>query len=170
MVVTFVGEDRPGLVDRLASTVAGKGGNWEAGRMARLAGKFAGIVQLSVPAERAGDLESELRGIGTAEGLALTIDRGSDTPAVGEQLIHLEVTAADRPGIVRDVSRVLARRGANIDRLETAVASAPHSGEILFHAHADVRLPAALAVEVLVAELEQLADELVIDLSVRKPV
>lgn len=167
MVVTFVGADRPGLVDRLATVVASAGGNWEASRMERLAGRFAGIVEISVPLESATGLDRALQELGRGEGLTLALDRGTDTPPVGERHIHLEVTAADRPGIVRDLARVLALRGANIDQLETRCEGAPHSGEAMFQASMNVRIPHSLTAEVVIAALEELADELVIDLSVR---
>ena len=42
LVMTVLGNDRPGLVRSLADTVASHGGNWLESRMARLAGQFPG--------------------------------------------------------------------------------------------------------------------------------
>ena len=52
MVFTFVGADKPGLVEKLAQTVGQHGGNWLESRMSELAGQFAGIVQVEVSLQR----------------------------------------------------------------------------------------------------------------------
>ena len=61
VVLTVIGDDRVGLVEALADTVSSHGGNWEHSQMAELAGKFAGIVVVTVPADRATDLTGALR-------------------------------------------------------------------------------------------------------------
>ena len=53
----------------------------------------------------------------------------------------------------------------NIDELETAVSSAPMSGEVLFRASAHIRAPSTLPLESLGTELEALAGELMVDLT-----
>jgi glycine cleavage system regulatory protein len=49
LVLTFVGNDRPGLVNAIAEKVADCGATWLESRSVRLAGKFAGVVLVSVP-------------------------------------------------------------------------------------------------------------------------
>ena len=49
LVLTLIGDDRAGLVNAVAEVVARHGGNWERSQMAELAGKFAGIVLVTVP-------------------------------------------------------------------------------------------------------------------------
>ena len=57
LLISFIADDRPGLVQSLSEAVAAHGGNWLESRMANLAGKFAGIVNVSVPQARRQDLE-----------------------------------------------------------------------------------------------------------------
>ena len=52
LVVTISGEDRSGLVEELADVIAAHGGNWEHCRMAHLAERFVGLLQVSVAGER----------------------------------------------------------------------------------------------------------------------
>ena len=52
LVLTIIGDDRPGIVEQLAEEVLDAGANWEESRMARLAGKFAGLLRVSVEAGR----------------------------------------------------------------------------------------------------------------------
>ncbi|MGI9430405.1 MAG: glycine cleavage system protein R, partial [Bythopirellula sp.] len=53
LVLTVLGQDRPGLVDAIAQAVADHGGNWVESRMAHLAGHFAGILRVEVDADQA---------------------------------------------------------------------------------------------------------------------
>ena len=48
LVMTVLGDDRPGIVRSISDQVAAAGGNWLESRMAHLAGKFAGIVLVAV--------------------------------------------------------------------------------------------------------------------------
>ncbi len=43
LVLTFVGDDRPGLVNAISEKIADFGGTWLESRSVRLAGKFAGV-------------------------------------------------------------------------------------------------------------------------------
>ena len=51
LVLTIIAADKPGLVERIAQNIAAHGGNWLESRMAHMAGQFAGILRVSVPAE-----------------------------------------------------------------------------------------------------------------------
>ena len=48
VIVTIIGPDRPGLVEQLSRVIADASGNWEGSRMLRLAGQFAGMVQVVI--------------------------------------------------------------------------------------------------------------------------
>lgn len=51
LVLTVIATDHPGLVERIAQCIASHGGNWLESRMSRMAGQFAGILRVAVPAE-----------------------------------------------------------------------------------------------------------------------
>lgn len=163
LVVTLIGPDRPGLVSTVAARAAAAGANWMESSMAQLAGKFAGIVRLEVAEADVGKLEATLREL-EAEGLQLTIERGVIAGGAAGRNTTLELVGHDRPGIVREISTVLARHGASIERLETACESASFSGEPLFRARVEVRVPVSVQPASLQAELEALANELMVDL------
>jgi glycine cleavage system regulatory protein len=79
--------------------------------------------------------------------------------------VKLALTAHDRPGIVRDVSAILAERGINVEELESEVASAAMSGDRMFTARASVTAPASTSLADLRARLESLGGELMLDLA-----
>ena len=164
-IVTFVGPDRPGIVEAVAETVARHGGNWEASRMARLAGEFAGILSVSAPQKTAESLVEELRAL-EAEGLQLLIKESTDELPASESTVKLEILGPDRPGIVQEVSRALASRGINVEELHSECISAPMTGQPLFRATAMLLLPAERSIAELEADLEPLAEELTLDLTV----
>lgn len=164
LLLTVTGSDRPGLVDSLAERVAEAGGNWEESRLSRLGGQFAGIVLVSIDDTRTDALIATLRDL---EGAGLQVTSRVVQPAAaaasGVQ-VSLVVTGADRAGIVRDVARILAERGVNIEELESSVESAPMSGEAMFVARARLRVPQGLELGTLRAALEVLGNELMVDL------
>lgn len=164
LVLTVLGDDRPGLVEALAFIVAAHGGNWLESRMAHLAGKFAGILRVSVPAPQADALATALQGLET-HGLRVMVEHSrADTPAHNYQWFRLNLVGHDHPGIVRDVARALAWQGINIEEFHTELASAPMSGEILFKATAQIRVPLTVVVTDLQDHLEQLAHTLMVDI------
>lgn len=164
LVITIIGNDRPGIVERLSEVVLAAGANWEESRMARLAGKFAGILHVDVALASADALASGLRAM-SSDGLTVVVER-SGTPADDRlRPVRLELVGHDHPGIIRDISRVLAYAQVNIEELDTGVSGAPMSGEQLFRAHAQLRLPAAVTTEWLRERLEALAGELIVDVT-----
>lgn len=165
LLLTAVGADKTGLVESLAKKIAAVGGNWEESRLARLGGQFAGIVLVTVDSAQTDKLVASLREL-EASGLQVTA-RPVAAPATGStgQHVRLTVTGGDRPGIVRDVSRILAERGVNVEELESSMASAPMSGEPMFVARARLLVPAALELPTLRTALEGLGNELMVDLS-----
>ena len=80
--------------------------------------------------------------------------------------IRVDLIGNDHPGIVRDVSGVLARHGVSIDRLITETREAPMAGGLLFEAHLTAGVPVGQDLGALQADLERLATELVVDITV----
>jgi glycine cleavage system regulatory protein len=162
LVMTAIGDDRPGLVELLARTVAAHGGNWLESRMARLGGKFAGILRVSVPEEAAAAL---LAAVGRLQAEGLTVVSKADAASRGtERSIRLHLVGTDHVGIVRDIAALLRQRQVNVEQLETEREAAPMSGEMLFRATALLRLPVAVTAGALRADLEELAEDLMVDI------
>ena len=164
LVLTVIGDDKPGIVEQISDRVAAASANWEESSMARLAGKFAGVLRVSVPADRADALAAGLRTLSTS-GLTVVVEGSLAPEPPPSQRLHLSVVGNDRPGIVRDIARTLASHQVNIELLDTDVTGAPMSGEPLFHAEATLRVPAGVTVNQLRAVIEALAGELMVDVS-----
>ncbi|WP_425307389.1 ACT domain-containing protein [Ammonicoccus fulvus] len=163
-VITLIGDDRVGLVQSLADGVARTGGNWERSSLAELAGKFAGIVMVTVPDDRAEELADNLRHLDGM--LDVRIQRASEetTAAEDSATIRLELVGNDRPGIVNEISTALRSHGITIDKLESHVSDAPMYGGQLFNCNAVLRGPES-ALSGARADLERIATELMVDLN-----
>jgi len=133
--------------------------------MAHLAGQFAGILRVEIDPQQADALTSALKNL-TGAGLESVV-HPDPAPPIDDKCssVHLSLVGQDRPGIVREISRVLASQGVNVEELSTECTNAPNTGQPLFRATAQLRLPSHLSVETLHSELERVAEDLMVDIS-----
>jgi glycine cleavage system regulatory protein len=167
LVMTVIGKDRPGLVESVASIVAEHGGNWLESRMSRLGGYFAGIVRVEVPVEKERPVAEALKLL-DARGLTVVVHSDQPQAALGRRTNILDIVGQDRPGIVRQISHTLAEFGVNVEELHTECASAAMSGETLFKARAVLNVPPSCEVLKLREELERIAADLIVEISLDK--
>ncbi len=165
LVLTVIGDDRPGLVEALSKAIADNSGNWLESSMAQLAGKFAGILRVSVAEAHVDKLISDLNGLSVSGHLKLVVEKAA---AVSEeahsQTAELSLVGNDRPGIIREISRTLSLMSVNVEQLTTECEPAPMSGDLLFKAKATLNIPAVIQLEDLQSKLEQLADDLIVEI------
>jgi glycine cleavage system regulatory protein len=165
IVLTIVSDDHPGIVESLSEVLAEHGGNWAESSMMSLAGKFAGILLIQVPDEQAGQLISALENLGSS-GMQIVAQRSTAEPRVeASREYSIELVGQDHPGIVYEITEVLARHEINVQELETMIQSASMSGESLFIAHARIFVPPDVELDRLQDELEALANELMVDIN-----
>jgi glycine cleavage system regulatory protein len=165
LVLTLIGLDKPGLVGALSSTAARHGANWEESRMARLGGKFAGLLLVTLEPDRAEALQRDLEALSEL-GLKVVVEKSAQVePRRDWQTVRLELLGTDQLGIMRKVSGALSERGINVDELTTECTSAPISGGDLFKMTAVLACPPQVALDDLRAELEHIANDLMVDIS-----
>lgn len=165
LVLTVVGADREGLVAAVADIVDAYGGNWENSQLAELAGAFAGIIEVSIAAERVDDLRDALTDL---EGLLTVVAHEGDASrvdAAAARHFSFRVLGNDHPGIVRDVSATLRQHGLSIERMTTETRDAAMSGGRLFEATIAAKVPASVSIEDVTAALEALAAEIHVDVT-----
>src|SRR4030095_2347226 len=101
LVLTVLGEDRPGLVEALSHIIAAHEGNWLESRMAHLAGQFAGILRTSVPDRNAAALLAALQGL-AAHGLQVVVTRSTtDVPTPEARWLMLDLVGNDHVALLR---------------------------------------------------------------------
>ena len=80
----------------------------------------------------------------------------------------LHLVGNDRPGIVHEITSVLAGHKVNVIELETSVEGASMGGGDLFKARAKLLIPESSDVIALENGLEELANDLMVDISLKK--
>ena len=166
-MLAVIGADRTGLVEALSGVIADHGGTWERSQMTELAGVFAGMALVRVPEDRTAAFRDALAPLHDQGLLDVTLRSAlaDDEPSADAPTVGFEVVGIDRIGIVQEVSRLLAALGVGIVDLRTWTESAAMAGGPLFRAAAVVRLPDDLGPDDLRDALEDLADDLMVDLT-----
>ena len=142
LILTAVGPDRVGLVEKIAEFIARHGCNIEDSKMAVFCGEFAVIVLISGDGNKLVKIANDYREIEAETGLTISLK----TPAIRkteESFLPYKLTAAcmDHPGIVYQISNVLSSMGVNIESMETKTYAAPISGTPIFQLEADLAVP-----------------------------
>ena len=164
LVLTVIGEDKPGIVESLARAISDHSGNWLESSMSQLAGKFAGILRVSVSEDESGSLISSLNSL--SDDLKLVIERVSyEDYDETHQIIEVSLIGNDRPGIIREISRAVTDLAVNFEKLTSECMPAPMSGGVLFKASASLKVPQGLSVDLLQSALENIADDLIVDIT-----
>jgi glycine cleavage system regulatory protein len=160
LILTIIGPDRPGLVHSLSEALVAHHGSWLESRMARLAGQFAGIVLVEAEETLIGALPAL-----ETDGLRISATLAAAAVALGTgPRLRLEVVGNDRPGIIHEVTQVLAGLHVNIEELTTDVVSGAFSGQALFRAAIVARTPSTEVADGLAEALEHLGDDMMVDI------
>lgn len=162
LVLSVVAQDRAGLVRLLAQTIDDHGGSWIDSSMARLRGEFAGILHIKVPDVERQALEDALAGL-SVEGIAVVVRHGGADAHKGARA-KLELTGIDHPGIVHEISNVLARHNVNFEELHTQVFAGSMTGEPHFAAKSTILIPEGLSADGLREELEDIASDIMVEI------
>lgn len=163
LVLTVICDDRPGVVEQLAQTISKHHGNWLESRMAQLAGKFAGILQVAVADTHQAQLREALAQLND-KGFKIVIENALARTQPECREFSFSVVGNDRPGIVHEIAQAFAARNINMGELETACSSMPWSGEPLFEATGVIEVPKSVDMNDLYDQLDKIADELAVDI------
>jgi glycine cleavage system transcriptional repressor len=159
-VLTAVGRDRPGLVEKISALLLVAGANLEDSRMAILGGEFALILLFSGPDTAVAAVAQQSEVLGRQLDLRISLAPTEPRTARGEFLPYsLEVGGVDRPGIVARVSALLAGHEINVAALESKVSYAPLSGTPMFQLRANLEVPSRTGLARLRTQLGELCED-----------
>jgi glycine cleavage system regulatory protein len=163
LVLTVTGDDRQGIVAAVSTAIKRAGGLWESGHFSHRGGKFAGVLLVQIGDEEADLLTTQLQPL-EADGIHVKLEHTDEPAPTYSEALHLDLVGADRPGIVAEISSLLADRGVSVEELETSTEDAPMSGGLIFRANALLAAPVGSDHKALRDALEAVADELMVDL------
>jgi len=172
LVITTVGPDKRGTVEKITEVVLGYQANIEESRMARLGGEFAVIMLVSISGAQE---EALVKGLDALKDMGLTVVVRPTSLSRVEKFqgfvpYEISVVGADHEGIVHSVARYLATEQIQVESMNTHTEHAPITGVPIFSMIAQVQAPPQLTLPTLRKKLLDLGDELGVDIDVKVPV
>jgi glycine cleavage system transcriptional repressor len=165
LILTAVGPDQVGLVEKISEFIARYGGNIEDSKMAVFCGEFALILLISGDGGGLFKIANHYRDLEVETGLAISIKTPSSRkPAEAFLPYALTASCMDHPGIVYQISGILSSFGINIESLETKTYAAPVSGAPIFRLEAQISLPTKVNLNSLRARFAEVQKEENIDI------
>lgn len=164
LVITALGEDRPGIVDELSHTLSAHELNIEDSRMSVLGGEFAILMLVTGSTNSVNafiDETSALEGSLRMKLLVKPTRKKTESRTLAPYAV--EVVSMDHPGIVRDIAKFFSSRKINIIELDTSRYAAAHTGTPMFALHMTVEIPASQPISKLREEFVSMCDELNLD-------
>ncbi len=161
LAVTLIGHDRPGIIADATSALAELGGNLEDSTMTILRGHFTMVLLVSTTAPL-DEVEAELAtltGDGTLEVSVRELPEEQESPPTDVTPYLLSVHGADRPGIVSEITAVVASAGGNVTDFSTRL-----TGD-LYVLLAEVDLPNTADIDSLRARLVRSSEALDVEAS-----
>ena len=164
LVISALGEDRPGIVDELSNIIYKNSLNIEDSRMTVLGGEFAILLLVSGEKEAIEAIQTQANDIEQALQMRLLIKVTTDSSPIENAIPYaVEVAALDNPGIVNNIASFFSERDINIVNLQTESYSAPHTGSPMFALHMTIGISADTNIAQLRDAFMQTCDELNLD-------
>jgi glycine cleavage system transcriptional repressor len=160
LVMTALGPDRPGIVDTISKHVFEHGGNIEDSRMAVLGSEFAMIMRITGSEVSMEQIQHNAAKLEHEAGVSIIFKRTSfPSKSKTSVLYKITVTCLDHPGVVHQISSLIAAKQINIEAMETTSYKAPVTGSQLFRFEAIISIPPSASKSGLRKALDRLAEE-----------
>ena len=168
LVMTLVGPDHIGIVDRVTKKILEFHGNVEESRMARLGGEFSMLLLISVTEGKREALIEALNKLQDENFQVFIRETESKTATKysGWLPYRVVVSGADNEGIINSISHHLAESGINVESAETNTAAAPMTGTLLFSMTAIVLVPPTLSYHGWREPLDEVGDRMNVSIEV----
>ncbi len=162
-ILTFIGDDQPGFVQSIAEVISDWEGNWLESRMSQLEGKFAGLARIGVSVENTEPLKLALYNLSENK-FTLGIEDVNESVTGELQKYQLSILGHDRPGIVHEVTRTLAKHNINLLEMSSNIIAAAMTGIPMFSADVTVEVDSQADIEAIDNQLADIATELGLDI------
>jgi glycine cleavage system transcriptional repressor len=164
LVISALGKDRPGIVNKLSEAILADGCNIADSRMTVLGGEFAIMLMVEGAWNTLGRLEEVIPELGKSLGLTIISERTEEKRAdTGLLPYGVEVVAMDHPGIVHSLASFFSQRNINIEDMVTSSYAAAHTGTPMFSVNMSVGIPSETHIASLRDEFMEFCDALNLD-------
>jgi glycine cleavage system transcriptional repressor len=165
LILTAVGPDQIGLVEKISQFIVEHGCNIEDSKMAVFCGEFAVIILITGESGKLIRVANAYHDLEVQTGLTISLK----TPSIrkpADLFLPYRLTAScmDHPGIVHKLSQILSSHGVNIESMETKTYAAPVSGTPIFRLEASLSVPTKANISSLRARFGEIQREENIDI------
>ena len=163
ILISVLGDDKPGLLDSLSEIIVSNDGDWVESNMSTVEAKFAGILRVNVPPKNAKKLIKELTS--SKLGLQIACEETAPVRLSDYKSYNIELIGQNHVGIINKLSHVLSNDlKANVEGIKTEVIDSSMSGEQLFKAQITLHLPKSVDERLIKDKLELIADEMMVEI------
>lgn len=164
LVISALGEDRPGIVNNLTKAIAEHDCNIEDSRMTVLGGEFAAMLLVEGKWNTLAKVENMVPELQNELGMTIVAKRTGERESARNLIPYgVEVVAMDHPGIVNSLAGFFAEREINIEDMVTSSYAAPHTGTPMFSVNITVGIPSGTHIGQLREEFMDYCDSLNLD-------
>jgi glycine cleavage system transcriptional repressor len=161
LVISAIGEDKPGIVQKLSQMIVEKNGNITSSRMMAMGGEFSLMLMVEGNDKIIDDIIASLPDMEASLELTITSRKTWKSDGASPLIAYrVEVVSMDHPGIIQQVSDFFSRRDANIEEMNTDTYAAAHTGTTMFSLEMIVGLPAEIKIASLREEFLDFCDNL----------
>lgn len=155
-ITTIVGDDRPDIINALAEKTRSMGGEWIKSKVTRLDGQFAAIMKVSIDEDKEAGLNEALTQ--AFDDLTFTYAPVREIEPANTTVISLVLDCDDRPGLTKEITRVLYDLSLRPERLEVSRLPVVEMGETVYSAKMSIGVPDTLNREQLSSALGRVCD------------
>lgn len=170
VIISVVGQDRPGIIARVSQTLVAEDGNIENVSQSILQGQFSGIFIVTIPRlQQNRDLEDKLGEQLASMHLYVHVEdfrEPAPLPDPGQtEPFVITTRGPDRKGLVAGITEVIAAYQVNVSNLQAVFEGGddPNRNIMIY----EVDIPLSLRQSALRADLRQRAAELNLDISIQ---
>lgn len=161
MMVTVSGSNQSDLIKILSDQTHELGGIWLNSKISHIDDYVAGLIKIEIDADNAETLLSQFKALGIN---VESVNLGTVTHEKSTRL-DLNIDGKDRPGLVRHITQVLSDNSVRVDNMECNRIGVSAIGATLFTSHFKIVVDEQFNKDVLVAALQEIDDDLIIELS-----
>ena len=159
IIITAIGSDKPGLVDKISSIINQNEGNIENSKMIKVCNQFAMIIDFSC-LHNIDIIKTDLKKIKDLEVTYKSIDSSDTSKKYYKKYV---IKGVDDQGIVNKVSKFFSSHNINIIEIDTFLESAPITGAPLFNMKITISHNQSNDIPNIESELINLCDNLNLD-------
>lgn len=164
LVLSAIGKDQTGIVDRLTRAIYDLELNINDSRMTVMGGEFAVQMLIEGAWNQIAMLETMLPDLESRLGLTIHCKR-TDIRVADTDIrpYTVEVFALDHPGIVHNLASFFSQHNINIEELHTSSYAAPHTGTPMFTVNLQIGIPSDVQISSLRDEFMEFCDSMNLD-------